>query len=301
MNELTQDKLQGYCLHGNNPDSCPACRDDAGIRDRQNAKKKPERVQELIDSGALENRRFLLSKNPEVKKNLKNFKAVYNDIKTKYPAEVVSMVLGGSQVKGYATSESDFDSILYIDAQQTVGNLDIDNLKPEDAITATDIQDLKDNPKNWYTTIDEPDMVAAAQDMSKLTKEAALLKYTKLVEQGLQNHELGGRDRHISVAIHLLDKQEMLGFLRSERYFTNSVVSLFELSLDRGINKWREMVISELENQPDGRKKWQDIMEELGEKERLEIHNEEILGPNTKPERQKKLYPTLSEARGYFL
>lgn len=264
-------------------------------------KPKAQRVTAVAESGLLENKRFTLSKNPEVRKNLKNFESVYGDIKTRYPAEVVAMVMSGSQVKGYATGESDFDSMLYIDAEQATANLDVDNPKPEDAVTAEDIQNLKDNPKGWYTTIDEPDPVAAAQDKSNLTKEAALLKYTKLVEQGLQNHELGGRDRHISVAVHLLDQQEMLGYLRSERYATNSIVSLFELSLDRGVNKWREMVVSELESQPDGQKKWQDIMEELGEKERLEIHNEEVLGSNTRPERQKKLYPTLQEARGYFL
>ncbi len=264
-------------------------------------KPKAQRVTAIAESGLLENKRFTLSKNPEVRKNLKNFEAVYDDIKARYPAEVVSMVMGGSQVKGYATGESDFDSMLYIDSQQATASLDVDNLKPEDVITAADIQKLKDNPKGWYTTIDEPNPVAAAQDKSNLTKEAALLKYTKLVEQGLQSHELGGHDRYISVAVHLLDKQEMLGYLRSERYATNSIVSLFELSLDRGANKWREMVIGELESQPDGQKKWQDIMEELGEKERLEIHNEEVLGPNTKPERQKKLYPTLQEARAYFL
>lgn len=264
-------------------------------------KPKAQRVTAVAESGLLENKRFTLSKNPEVRKNLKNFEAVYADIKARYPAEVVAMVMGGSQIKGYATSESDFDSMLYIDTQQATANMDVDNLKPEDALTAEDIQNLKDNPKGWYTTIDEPDPIAAAQVKSNLTKEAALLKYTKLIEQGLQSHELGGRDRHISVAIHLLDQQEMLGYLRSERYATNSIVSLFELSLDRGANKWREMVISELESQPDGQKKWQDIMEELGEKERLEIHNEEVLGPNTKPERQQKLYPTLQEARAYFL
>lgn len=301
MNELNQDKLQGYCPHGNNPGDCAACRDEAGIRERQDAKGKPDRVKEVVDSGALESRRFLLSKNPEVRKNLKNFEAVYDDIKARYPAEVVSMVLGGSQVKGYASIDSDFDSILYIDTEQAVANLDVDNLKSEDALTAVDIQSLKDNPKAWYTTIDEPDPVAAAQDKSNLTKEAVLLKYTKLVEQGLENHELGGKDRHISIAVHLIDKPQILEYLRSERYFTNSVVSMFELSLDRGINKWRELVISELESQPDGQKKWEYIMQELGEKERLEIHNEEVLGPNTKPERQQKLYPSLDKARAYFL
>lgn len=301
MKKLELAKLQGFCPHGNNLDDCPICRNEEGIKDRQNIKSKPERVQAVADSKVLEQRRFLLSKDTEVRKTLDNFRAMYRELKNHYPSEVISMVLGGSHIKGYAITESDFDSILYIDSEDAIGRLDIADLKPQDALSEEDVQRLRDNPSAWYTTIDDPDRDSAAQDITKLTKEAVLVKYENLIKRGLDAHGLGGKDRHISVAVHLIDKEQILNYLQSEGYFKNTIVCFFELSLDKNINKWRELVITELEKQPDGREKWQTIMDELGEKERLEIHDKEILGPSTKPERHKKLYPTLDQARQYFL
>src|SRR5581483_8152776 len=202
MEEASESKLTGYCPHGNVPDECPICLEAEDIREEQNSKKKPERVKRVFESGALDDQRFLLPRNPEARRNLRNFQAMYRTMKRSYPKEIVSMILGGSQIKGYADGESDFDSVLYIDEQEAVAVLDVDNLKPEDIITAQDLQNLKDNPRGWYTTIDEPDPVAASQDKANLTREAVLLKYTKLVQAGLKDRQLDGNDRYVSVAVH---------------------------------------------------------------------------------------------------
>ncbi len=42
MNESEQSKLQGFCLHGNFPGECLACREEASAREHQNAPKNLE-------------------------------------------------------------------------------------------------------------------------------------------------------------------------------------------------------------------------------------------------------------------
>lgn len=77
---------------------------------------KEERRKRITDTKleSLETRRFLLSKNPELKERMKILQKAVDDFKKQYP-EIISLNLFGSLVKGYANNKSDVDAYLFVD------------------------------------------------------------------------------------------------------------------------------------------------------------------------------------------
>lgn len=84
-------------------------------------KEKNERRELMSASGALDRRRFLLSRSLEWKERIKKLQEVFYEIKKDHP-EVVSLSLFGSLTKGYANEESDVDGWLNIDNDKTPKN-----------------------------------------------------------------------------------------------------------------------------------------------------------------------------------
>ena len=78
-------------------------------------KEKEERRELASTYGDLERKRFLLSRNPELKERLEILQVLVYEMQKEHP-EIISLSLFGSLTKGYATPESDYDGYINIDS-----------------------------------------------------------------------------------------------------------------------------------------------------------------------------------------
>jgi len=74
-------------------------------------KEKEERRELASTYGDLERKRFLLSRNPELKERLEILQVLVYEMQKEHP-EIISLSLFGSLTKGYATPESDYDGYI---------------------------------------------------------------------------------------------------------------------------------------------------------------------------------------------
>lgn len=79
---------------------------------------REQREAEIFDSGILEEKRFLLSREPALKERIKKLHAIIKELKGRYP-KIVSFGLVGSLSKGYASiKKSDIDGFLFIEEKE---------------------------------------------------------------------------------------------------------------------------------------------------------------------------------------
>jgi hypothetical protein len=267
-------------------------KDSASILDGSG---KAYRAESTFAMEALQNKRHLLSQNPEARVRLDKLDEAYHKAKKEYPA-FVGLTLFGSQVKGYATGESDFDGNIYVNSKKALENFDIKNLKEQDLVTPEEAEEIIKN---------QPRAFDQKTKMKFATGETVNLKYKKILNQFFSSAGLEDQIKPKSLSVEFVDADFFRKCANSDKemdYACKPVVALFNLSLDKDINSYREIVIEELEKQGEkGKKKWQEIMEVLGNNESLSFLDQELLGPQTDPERHNKLYPTLDKARKHFL
>lgn len=252
---------------------------------------KKERVNIARDFGGIDYKRFELSFNPEVRARLEQLKVQYKILKSKYP-EFVGLTVYGSHTKGYATSKSDFDGHVFVEIDQALASFDPKNLKDSDLVTF-------DEYKNIYNNL--PKVFPKDTKQAYAISYSLNLKYERAASRALGENILGKKQMELV----LIDED----YLRrcsvsdlSEDYASEIPISLFNLSLDPGIRRFREVVVRSFENQGDaGERKWNELMKQLGYVERLENGTEELIGPDANPARHEKIYPDLAHAREYFL
>lgn len=86
----------------------------AGYEKYNNLDKIMRRLQ-IAKEDKLEEKRFVLSGNPELQRRLRKISETVTELKKDYP-EIVSLNLFGSMVKGYANQNSDIDGYINIDS-----------------------------------------------------------------------------------------------------------------------------------------------------------------------------------------
>ena len=76
---------------------------------------KEERRKRITEAAtkSLEAKRFLLSRNPELKNRIRQLGVVVRKLKKEHP-EIISLNLCGSLIKGYANKKSDIDANLLV-------------------------------------------------------------------------------------------------------------------------------------------------------------------------------------------
>jgi predicted nucleotidyltransferase len=240
---------------------------------------KSEKLQKVVESHLLDERRFVYSKDPEVRKQLSLLFESIKELKTHHP-EIIAFMLYGSRVKGYATQESDTDGVLLVDYEIAKKDLG------EDANNNLSGNELKNRIRMKYKEILSNKLAEKKLLGSSKNLIAEPVDKTKIMEALKGNEE------------YLLDRSYCITQL-----FYFPVGRLPAVQGQTHLNDYRRMVLDELEKQGDkGECKWQKIMKEVGYWEALWIGDEELLGPSTAPERHKRIYPqTIKEARNYFL
>jgi hypothetical protein len=82
---------------------------------------KTERLKSASEDDRLERHRFTLSDDPELRGKLRQLREVFHDLKEKYP-KLIDIGLYGSQIKGYATPESDFEGLIFVELDKPGGD-----------------------------------------------------------------------------------------------------------------------------------------------------------------------------------
>lgn len=243
----------------------------------------------------LERKRFFLSPSPEAKERLERLRQAYAELKSNYP-EFFGLTIYGSHTKGYANDTSDIDGHIFLDVDKAFAALDPNNLTEKDFVTRPELEAIylsqprafDDQTKNQYT-------------LSKGLE----IKYDRAIAHFLANHGVADIVGPKKLELTFLDQDYVKRCTDSDKkedYAAEPIITLFNLSLDSEINRYREIVIRELESQGEkGADKWGNLMLELGTIERLEDETHELVGPEGKPWRHAKIYPTLDKARAYFL
>ncbi len=256
---------------------------------------KTDRVEKVEELGLLDRRRTLLSPHPEARARLALLEKTYNDLKTEYP-EFFGLTLYGSHTKGYANGKSDFDGHVFVDVEKAFASLDVNKLNKKDFFTRDELREIY---------LSQPRAFDEQAKNDHAFSQALMMKYNRalnnfLVQNGI-NNAVGER----KLELVFLDQDYVRRCATSDEemdYYSEPIVTLFNISLDREINRYREIVISEMEAEGEkGKKKWKKIMEALGFIERLEKDDVEVISPETNPERHARLYPSLDKARAYFL
>ncbi len=85
--------------------------------EREDRTQKPKSDRRKLVSLRLEEKRFLLSDNPDLIELIRNIKNATKEMKLRHP-EIVSFALFGSLSKGYATNESDVDMYVFIEEER---------------------------------------------------------------------------------------------------------------------------------------------------------------------------------------
>lgn len=230
-------------------------------------KDKEERIEIATTDPLLERKRFILSDNPESRKQLSVIQEVTNQLVQTHP-EVICLGLYGSQTKGCATDESDFDANLLIDTDKI----------PAEAINGTD-----DSRYVWYPRY-------GAGLVNELIES---LKKQKILEL----------DFHCSYALISQEKiDKVCTSVTDKKIFAFPFMELFYLSIGvdkmghKRVNDYREKLFRVLEAAgTQGEKTWQLIMDKLCRWENLTF-NEKFRAE------RRVLYPnTIAEGRRYFL
>lgn len=185
----------------------------------------------------IKDKRFLFSRNPEIKKRIMLLHKTVKELKKEYP-ELISFNLFGSLSKGYAIEESDIDGVFFIDE---------DIAHKGDIVIAKEINgEIVNIPSDRYLNL----------------FKQAIKEKLRLDDSHTKGIDIAYVSLH-GIKKDLTSKQSLL-FLPA--YF----ISLFFLSLGgRDIVKYRREVFDILESQgKKGEEKWAVIMRNLAEFER---------------------------------
>jgi len=218
----------------------------------------------------LDYKRFLLSGDPEVKKRLVILREAFEALKKKYP-EVIALGLLGSYTKGYASKESDFDLSIFIDKEQLLRKID-----------------ENDEVKTVYEY---------AFDIRKFISDYLIRKLSLSEEQTEDIYALFLSESDVKYFFDDKPEKDHLSSLRD-------ISEIFTLTIGtKDIQKYREMVISTLEQRTDGGEvRWREIMKDLYTVERLEGQDFDGSDREFDEEVFERLYPqTLAKAREVFL
>jgi len=223
---------------------------------------RKERVDKIKESGLLDNKRFSLSHNPEVKKILSGLQKLIEELKDQYP-EVISFGISGSMVKGYATSESDIDGFLFID---------------------------RDLAKVANPNSGDKDM-QLRNKFNHILKEKILNSLSLKEEQLLHTHVLLIDKKGLKN-----QSEKYFEFFNIPDYL--ELVFLLSIG-STDIRQYRKIVLDSLENQGEkGEQKLQSLMKGLQRYERREIDEDD----EPEKYKNSNLYPqTIKKAKEYFL
>ncbi|MBI2121616.1 MAG: nucleotidyltransferase domain-containing protein [Candidatus Sungbacteria bacterium] len=187
-------------------------------------KSKDERREKVSASPALERKRFLLSRHPELKERLKKIHEIMKEEKAKYP-ELVALTLFGSLTKGYAIPESDIDGYILIDEDKILPK------KPEEIDSPSVFSHIHDRIKE--------ELKLNAEQKKNLT--AYIFSGKRLPKLLTYTHD---------TTIDIMKADQLMRF--------------FHLSIGTGINDYRKIILDTLESMgKDGEKIWKNIFSHL--------------------------------------
>ncbi len=231
-------------------------------------KPKTERRTAILEAGILDDRRFLLPPNPEIRERIRSVRENLEEFKKKHP-EVVSFGFFGSNTKGYATQESDIDGSLYVDLRTAV------------------------------TTWREHNPPTPTEEILNAIKLKIATEFRKLL---VQKTDLTS-EQVAHVTVYLVDKKTTHSILTREINIPaiEELFVLFLLQIGSGIEKYRKTVFDTLEQQGEtGEKKWKIISNRLAKFENATRDDDNATREAV--ERRQHLYPqNLKDARHIFL
>ena len=247
---------------------------------------KNQRASIVAGTGLWSEKRHVASPDTGIQEELFAFGEKIRALCTMYP-ELIGAGLFGSQVKGYATSESDKDMVIWIDYAEAVKSFDWNNPRPEDIVTKEEIARIRSEMMHGG---------AVSGNFGQEVKcEVLEQKYRILIHRALG---LSGDSRKQIIA-DILDRDRILNALRSVSSIANTyyIKHAFFLAIGEGIYEYRKLILDELASQGQlGEDKWKSVVHEL---EDFEDPSGTI---SETTHSREHLYPqTIAEARKYFL
>jgi hypothetical protein len=240
----------------------------------------------VLEEGAIGRRRFLMPKNPELRKNLKDLEIAYGTYSKDKP-ELIGMTLKGSYVKGYAGVKSDIDGYIFIDADR-VGEAHKNIIESSALIKKFIAEDFA------CRMIKKG--LAEKKDFSLLVK--ASLSGQRHINNLEFEFNRGRKEKSIDFDFSAIILSEKIVLQAYKKNRFELFVGLFSYGGRRSgaIKNYRKMVFELLEADPEGEKKWKEIIKNISYFERSASFLEK------EADDCKYLYPqTISEAKEVFL
>jgi len=266
-----------------------------------NGLEKFERRWLMGETGLLSENRFIFPADPDLRRNLTALKRAFGDYK-KGRDEIIGATLESSYSKGYANRESDMDVWIFIDIDEQFKKHERERGHMLSSASRKELYQARLEMDIYLINREGKNQYERKREMRDLMEFYLLsVKDLKILEYGFDQEKTDGQEARLHLNIVPVSEERIIRIIKSseiKKFWY--LAQFFSLAIaadknDRGIKKYRNKILSLLEDDPEGETKWEQIVDCIIDNERAGIY----IPPR---EEFKKLYPkTISEAKEAFL